>query len=59
MPWTTEQKIFIAEAYFRQTSIHAAVPDFHDNVWFSDEAHFLLSGLVNSKKNTFWGSTPL
>ena len=28
-----------------------------DNVWFSDEAHFLLSGHVNSK-NMFWGSTP-
>ena len=24
MPWTTEQKIFIVEAYFRQKSIHAA-----------------------------------
>ena len=23
MPWTTEQKIFIDEAYFRQKSIHA------------------------------------
>ena len=28
-----------------------AVPDFLDNVWFSDEAHFLLSGHVNSKNN--------
>ena len=33
-----------------------AVPDFLDNVWFSDEAHFLLSGHVNSK-NVFWGTT--
>ena len=48
MPWTTEQKIFIVEAYFRQKSIH----------WFSDEAYFLLSGHVNSKNNIFWGSTP-
>jgi len=24
MPWTTEQKLFIVEAYFRQKSIHAA-----------------------------------
>ena len=48
MQWTTEQKIFIVEAYFRQTSIH----------WFSDEAHFLLSGHVNSKNNIFLGSTP-
>ena len=58
MPWTTEQKIFIVEAYFRQKSIHAAVPDFLDNVWFSDESHFLLSGHVNSKNTIFWGSTP-
>ena len=56
MPWTTEQKIFIDEAYVRQKSNHAAVLDFLDNVWFSDEAHFLLSGHVNSK-NIFWGST--
>ncbi|XP_061777078.1 polyamine-transporting ATPase 13A3-like [Nerophis ophidion] len=35
-----------------------AAPDSLDNVWFSDEAHFLLSGHVNSKKNIFWGSTP-
>ena len=27
------------------------VPDFLDDVWFSDEAHFLLSGHVNSKNN--------
>ena len=32
-------------------------PDFLDNMWFSDEAHFLLSGHVNSKNNIFWGST--
>jgi len=33
-----------------------AVPDFLHNVWFSDKAHFLLSGHVNSKNNIFWGS---
>ena len=33
-------------------------PDILDNVWFSDEAHFLLSGHVNSKNNIFWGSAP-
>ena len=27
-----------------------------ENVWFSDEAHFLLSGHVNSKNNVFGGS---
>ena len=48
MPWATEQKIFIVEAYFRQKSYQR----------FSDEAHFLLSGHVNSKNNIFWGSTP-
>jgi len=48
MPWTAEQNIFIVEAYFRQKSIH----------WFLDEAHFLLSGHMNSKNNIFWGSTP-
>jgi len=58
MPWTTEQKIFIVEAYFQQKSIHAAVPDFLDNIWVSDEAHFLLSGHMNSKNNIFWGRTP-
>ena len=35
-----------------------AVLDFLDNVWFSDKAHFLLSGQVNSKNNIFWGSAP-
>ena len=34
-----------------------AVPAFLDNVWFSDNAHFLLSDHVNSKNNIFWGST--
>ena len=31
---------------------------FLDNVWFSDKAHFLLPGHVNSKNNLFWGSAP-
>ena len=31
-------------------------PDFLQNVSFSDEAHFSLSGHVNSKKSVFWGS---
>jgi len=30
MPWTTEQKIFILEAYFRQKSIHAAQLQFKE-----------------------------
>ena len=32
------------------------VPDFLDNIWFSEEAHFLLSGNVNSKSIVFWGT---
>ena len=59
MLWTTEHMIFIVEAYYRQKSIHAAVPDFLDNVWFLDEARFLLSGHINSKNNIFWHSTTL
>ena len=31
-------------------------PNFLQNVWFSDEAHFSLSGHVNSKNSMFWGS---
>ena len=30
-------------------------PEFFDDVWFSDETHFLLSGHVDTKKNGFWG----
>ena len=32
-------------------------PDFLDDLWFSDEAHFLLSGHVHSKNNIIWGTT--
>ena len=31
-------------------------PDFLNGVWFSDEAHFLLFGDVNSKNSTFCGT---
>ena len=62
MPWTTEQKIFIAEAYFRQKSIHEAQLQFKERFGCREfpvhEAHFLLSGHVNSKNNIFWRSTP-
>lgn len=34
------------------------VPDFLDKIWFSDEAHFLLSGHVNSENNIFCCRTP-
>ena len=33
-------------------------PYFLDNLWFSDEAHFLFSGYVNSKNNIFWSLIP-
>ena len=33
-------------------------PDYLDDLGFLDEAHFLLSGHVNSKNNIFCGSTP-
>lgn len=33
-------------------------PDFLDDLWTSDEAHFTLEGHVNSKNNVFWGSEP-
>jgi len=32
MPWTTEQKIFIVEAYFRQKSIHAGLLQFKERI---------------------------
>ena len=31
-------------------------PNFLNDIWFSDEAYFLLSGQVNSKNNIFWGT---
>ena len=31
-------------------------PNFLDDVWFSDKAHFLLCGHVNSKTNVLWGT---
>ena len=31
-------------------------PNFLNDIWFSDEAYFLLSGQVNSKNSIFWGT---
>ena len=31
-------------------------PDFLQNVWFSEESHFSLSGRFKSKNYVFWGS---
>ena len=33
-------------------------PDFLDNVWFTDEAHFYLSGHVSSQSAFYWGRSP-
>ena len=33
-------------------------PDFLNHIWFSDQAHFLLSGHVYCKSNVYWGTTP-
>ena len=33
-------------------------PDFLDNVWFTDEAHFYLSGHVSSQSTFYWGRSP-
>lgn len=32
--------------------------DWLDNVWFTDECHFHLSGQINSKSCVFWGTSP-
>lgn len=47
-----EQRVTMAN-WFKQRVENE--PDFLDNIWFSDEAHFMLSGHVNSKNNVFWG----
>jgi len=36
MPWTTEQKIFTVEAYFRQKSIHTAQLQFKERFGFRE-----------------------
>ena len=33
-------------------------PQFLENIWFSDEAHFHLDGRVNSQNYRYWGSEP-
>ena len=51
MPWTTEQKIFIVEAYFRQKSIHAAQLQFKE--WFGCRGfpvHSMIDRCVNKFK---------
>ena len=48
MPWTTEQKIFIVEAYFRQKSIHAAQLQFTERFGCREfPVHSMIYGWVN------------
>ena len=48
MPWTTEQKIFIFEAYFRQKSIHAAKLQFKERFGCLEfPVHSVIYRLVN------------
>ena len=37
---------------------HEGNEDFLDDVWFSDESHFHLSGYVNAKSAVYWDSQP-
>ena len=50
MPWTTEQKIFIVEAYFRQTSIHAAQLQFKERFGCRE---FLVHSMIYRRVNKF------
>ena len=48
MPWNTEQKIFIVEAYFRQKSIHAAQLQFKERFGCREfPVHSMIYRLVN------------
>ena len=33
-------------------------PGFLNDIWFSDEAHFLLHGQVNSRNRAYWDTIP-
>ena len=50
MPWTTEQKIFIVEAYFRQKSIHAAQLQFKERFGCRE---FLVHSMIYRWVNKF------
>ena len=47
MPWTTEQKIFIVEAYFRQKSIHAVQLQFKERFRCEFLVHSMIYRWVN------------
>ena len=32
-------------------------PSWLNHIWFSNEAHFYLNGVVNNHKNMFWGES--
>ena len=50
MPWTTEQKIFIVEAYFRQKSIHTAQLQFKEQFGCRE---FPVHSMIYRKVNMF------
>ena len=47
MPWTTEQKIFIVEGYFRQKFIHAAQLQFKERFRCEFPVHSMIYRWVN------------
>jgi len=55
MPWTTEQKIFIVEAYFQQKSIHAAQLQFKERFRYLEfPVHSMIYRWVYRWVNTLW-----
>ena len=52
---TTDMQKRVEMCHWFQNTIECD-PDFLNHVWFSDEAHLMLSGHVNSKNNVFWGT---
>jgi len=51
MPWTTEQKIFIVEAYFQHKSIHAAQLQFKERFGCRE---FPVHSMMYRWVNKFW-----
>jgi len=48
LPWTTDQKIFIVDAYFRQNSIHAAQLQFKERFGYREfPVHSMICRWVN------------
>jgi len=47
------RRLQMCQWFHKQMEDH---PDWIENVWFSDEAHFHLNGAVNNHNNVFWGN---